>query len=69
MIELNEETKWIFGMPLFECAVLAQRLRELGHDINFKAEDEQAHVIHFFLSKYEEHGENWRSYASSYLRS
>lgn len=67
MIELNEETKFILGRPNFWCASIAGRLRQLGHKIQNKAEDEQAHVIHWMLELYEKHGSEWRDFADSYL--
>jgi len=68
MIELNNETRWILGRPNFACAGIASRLRELGHKIERKAEDEQASTIHWMLTMYEQHGENWRAEAEEYLK-
>lgn len=66
-IELNDDTKKIFGMMCFQCMNIASRLRELGHVIGFKAEDEQAHVIHFLLSQYMQHGDAWRAKTEEFL--
>jgi hypothetical protein len=49
MLDLNDETRWILGRPNFSCIGFANRLRQLGHEIENKAEDEQAAVIHWML--------------------
>ena len=67
-MELNSETIFILGRPNFWCAPIANRMRQLGHDIPRKAEDQQAHVIHLMLEYYEKHGaENWRKEVDNYL--
>lgn len=66
--ELNDELRWILGMPCFHCAKFAPALRLSGLQIREKAEDEQAVVIHWMLRLYFEHGENWRDVAESILR-
>jgi hypothetical protein len=38
-------------------------LREDGHEIKTRAEDEQAAVIHWLLNLYLEHGDQWREIA------
>lgn len=60
MFELNEVTKDILGTPNFKCASIAGALRAIGRDVPTKAEDEQAHAIHFMLEMYEKHGSVWR---------
>lgn len=61
MIELNDITREILGRPNFRCAAIAQRLSELGlYEVKEKAEDEQAVAIHWMLSLYEKHGDNWK---------
>jgi hypothetical protein len=62
-IPLNEHTRWILGQPGFACRHVAQLLRDTGVKVDSKAEDEQAAVIHFYLSFYLEHGETWREMA------
>jgi len=44
-------------------------MRELGHEIPNKAEEEQANVINLMLEHYEKHGTNWRAEFEAYLRS
>ena len=67
MVELNEHTRWILVGPNVACSGIANRLRELGHEIARKAEDEQAVVIHWMLTMYEQHGPAWRDAAEKYL--
>ena len=60
MIELNDDTVWILGRPNFYCAAIAVFLRKDGYVIPHTAEVEQAHVIHWLLCIYEQHGDSWR---------
>lgn len=62
-VPLDEETRWILSRPNFWCASVAQVLREGGHEIERKAEDEQASVIHWLLNLYLAHGDRWRDVA------
>jgi hypothetical protein len=47
--EMTEAMKCALGMPNFRCHPYAVKLRQLGHEIPERAEDEQAHVILFLL--------------------
>ena len=67
-MELNEETRFILGRPNFWCASIAMRLREIGHEIARKSEEEQAHVIHWMFEQYKQHGIDWREHAKTYLK-
>lgn len=67
-IELNEETTFILGRPNFWCGSIAPLLRKAGHEIPKKAEDEQAHVIHWMLEMYEQHGVEWKEKTNEFLR-
>lgn len=67
-MELNEDTIFILGRPNFWCGSIAPALRKAGHEIPRKAEDEQAHVIHWLLSLYEKHGAGWREKANQFLK-
>lgn len=51
MFDLNDETRFILGLPNFRTGPMAHRLRELGHDIKTKCEDEQAYTIHWLIWK------------------
>lgn len=64
MIPLNDDTRWILGRPNFWCASIANVLREDGHDIKSRAEEEQAAVIHWLLNLYIQHGSGWREAAA-----
>jgi hypothetical protein len=67
-VELNKDTKFILGRPNFMCAPIAVVLRKAGHDIPKKAEDEQAHAIHWMLEMHEKHGSLWQEKANEFLR-
>lgn len=68
-VELTEDAEWILGRPNFVCGSIAQRLRELNHNIKEKAEAEQAYVIFWFLQLLEKYGSNWRAEAKALLSS
>lgn len=68
IMQLNEDTLYILGRPNFWCHAIAQRMRELGHEIPFKSEGEQAHVINLMLEHYECSGADWRTSFEAYLR-
>lgn len=68
MVELNDETRWILGRPNFWCAPIARCLREMGHSIEERSEDEQAAVIYWLLCLYENHGDKWREVSKQLLR-
>ena len=57
--EMDDELRWILGRPNFACVGIAERLRELGKDIERKAESEQAAAIHWMMSLYVQHGADW----------
>lgn len=67
MIALDDEVRWILGRPNFACHGIAESLRRNGHMIERKAEAEQAAVLHFMLSAYEEYGKDWRDCAENIL--
>jgi len=68
MLRLNSTTRAILGRPNFTCSGIAKKLKSLGlYDVAPKAEDEQAVAIHFLLSQYEKHGDNWRKEAYKIL--
>lgn len=61
-MELNEHTRIILGQPCFRCSMLAALLRDDGHEIPRKAEEEQAYVIHWLLGLYETYGDDWKNH-------
>ena len=66
-IELNEHTKAILGLVCFRAVPIARLMRDVGHEIDTKAEAEQAAVIHWKLNLYLEHGEKWQEVAGRQL--
>lgn len=67
LLPLNDHTRMILGRPNFACSFTARRMRELGHSIPKKAEEEQAAVIHLMLTMYQQHGADWFEHANAYL--
>ncbi|MES2350184.1 MAG: hypothetical protein V4641_21660, partial [Pseudomonadota bacterium] len=65
--ELNEDLRDILGRPNFTCISIATRLRQMGQTIKPRAEEEQAAVIHLFLSHYLKHGAAWRETVGAFL--
>jgi hypothetical protein len=53
----------ILGTMCFDCIHFARALRMAGQDIKTRAEDEQAATLHWMLTHYFRHGENWRKHA------
>jgi hypothetical protein len=66
-IPLDDETRWILGRPNFICGPIARDLRRAGHQIDEKAEDEQAAVILWMLNLYLKHGRAWRNKATEFF--
>lgn len=60
---LTSELKKILGLMAFQCYTFAQALRMGGYDVPRKAEEEQAAVLHWMLTHYLIHGDNWRAHA------
>ena len=67
LLPLDDQTRMILGRPNFACVKVAQRLRQLGHEIAHRSGDEQAAVIHFNLTMYQKHGAAWLEHANAYL--
>lgn len=63
-----DDIKDILGIPNFRCGPMARMLREIGHEIPCKAEDEQAYVLHFLLGYWKEFGGNWRQEANEFVK-
>lgn len=60
---LTAELKKILGLMCFQCTTFAEALRMGGHDVPRKAEEEQAAVMHWMLTHYLTHGDDWRTHA------
>ncbi|NHC63056.1 hypothetical protein [Paenalcaligenes suwonensis] len=56
---LNDDLIAILGRPNFMCAGIAQLLRDSGHEIKKRAENEQAAALHFLLGHYLSDPQNW----------
>ena len=65
--ELTPDLIEILGTPNFATIGFAQGMRAIGVDIPRKAEAEQAHMIHFMLRHYVQHGADWRKHAAASL--
>lgn len=60
---LNDALRDILGRPNFMCIQPAALLRAGGAEIAHSAEAEQAAVLYWMLTKYAEHGADWRQHA------
>ena len=68
-IVFDDEVKYILGQPNFTVARIAWRLKELGlYEIDTKAEEEQAIVLHWELNLYLKHGKDWHEEAEKILK-
>jgi hypothetical protein len=62
--ELTTDLREVLGWPNFVCGPFAHLMRAAGvADIKRKAEDEQAHVLHWLIKHVLRDGANWRSAA------
>lgn len=59
----------VLGRPNFWCGPIAHEMRAAGTDIKKKAEDEQAHVLHWLVKLVLDHGAEWQKAAAEELRS
>lgn len=62
---MTPELASILGLMCFQCIPFAQALRTAGHQIETRAEDEQAAVLHWMLGHWFRHGEEWRDHAQA----
>lgn len=58
--ELPPALAEVLGMPNFQCGPIAEGFRAAGHQIERRAEAEQAFVIHRFAALALIHGDQWR---------
>ncbi len=68
MFQLNQDQIDIMGIPNFSAAQEARLMRMVGFQIPTKAEAEQAYVIHWLLTIYAEHGDQWRVKAGEQIQ-
>ncbi|MBU9378736.1 VRR-NUC domain-containing protein [Burkholderia gladioli] len=64
---LTEDLRHVLGFPNFRCGPYAHLMRAAGADIQRKAEDEQAHVLHWLVKLVIDHGERWADVAQEEL--
>ncbi|KVL90778.1 hypothetical protein WT02_23235 [Burkholderia stagnalis] len=65
--ELTDTLRHVLSFPNFRCAPYAHLMRAAGADIKTKAEDEQAHVLHWLVKLVIDHGERWADIADQEL--
>lgn len=66
--EMNEDLLLILGKICFQCAPIARVLRLGGMEIKTRAENEQAHVIHWLLKYYLKDPVKWMELAGDELK-
>lgn len=66
--ELTPELREVLGWPNFRCGPVAHLMRAAGADIQPRAEDEQAVVLHWFIGLVLKHGADWSSVAGQELK-
>ncbi len=66
--ELDPELRWILSQLCFECIHTAAALRQMGHEIPKRAEDEQAASLNWMLGLYAKHGAGWREIAIATMK-
>jgi len=68
-LPLTEALRDILGRPCFTLIGLANVLRKGGYEIRKKAEDEQAVCLHWMLTHYLKHGDDWMVAGNAELES
>ncbi|HEM7801995.1 TPA: VRR-NUC domain-containing protein [Burkholderia cenocepacia] len=66
--EMSAALRDVLGRPNFWCSPIAHEMRAAGADIKRKAEDEQAHVLHWLVKLVLAYGDSWQEYAAIDLR-
>ncbi|CAG9225667.1 hypothetical protein [Burkholderia vietnamiensis] len=65
---MTADLRDVLGRPNFWCGPIAHEMRAAGADIKTKAEDEQAHVLHWLVKLVLDHGTEWQKVAARELR-
>lgn len=65
--ELTDDLREVLGWPCFKCGPIAHLMRAAGAEIKPKAEDEQAVVLHWFVTLVLKHGSDWWNVARTEL--
>ncbi|MDN7851368.1 Lar family restriction alleviation protein [Burkholderia seminalis] len=60
---LTDTLRHVLSFPNFRCAPYAHLMRDSGADIDSRAEDEQAHVLHWLVKLVLDHGDRWTDVA------
>ncbi|KWC82736.1 hypothetical protein WL58_17855 [Burkholderia cepacia] len=66
--EMSPALRDVLGRPNFWCGPIAHEMRAAGAEIKTKAEDEQAHVLHWLVKLVLDHGDDWQKHAATDLR-
>jgi len=66
---LTDDLRDVLSTMLWTSGQIAQCLRAGGEQIPTKAEDEQAHVLHWLTTLVLEHGPEWRGKAADRIQS
>ncbi|MEQ6351870.1 hypothetical protein [Ralstonia pseudosolanacearum] len=66
--ELSDALRHVLGFPNFRCGPYAHLMRDAGADIQRKAEDEQAAVLHWLVKLVLDYGEKWVDAAAADLK-
>ncbi|WP_421405503.1 hypothetical protein [Agrobacterium fabrum] len=66
--ELTGDLKTVLSKMLWETGPIAEFLRAGGEKIPNRAEDEQAHVLHWLIKILLKHGDDYRTAAVEHLR-
>lgn len=64
---LTEPVKEVLSLMLWDTGPVAHALRSDGEEIPRKAEDEQAHVMHWMLGLALQHGDDWKGHVHARL--
>ncbi|MCA7965750.1 hypothetical protein LGM54_22530 [Burkholderia cenocepacia] len=65
--DLTDTLRHVLGFPNFRCAPYAHLMRDSGTNIGTRAEDEQAHVLHWLVKLVLDHGDRWADAAEEDL--
>ncbi|MBO2947093.1 hypothetical protein J4754_04165 [Burkholderia pseudomallei] len=65
--DLTDTLRHVLGFPNFRCAPYAHLMRDSGANIETRAEDEQAQVLHWLVKLVLDHGDRWADAAEEDL--
>lgn len=67
-IPFSQDVKDVLSLMMWSTGPIAHVLRAGGEAIPTRAEDEQAHVMHWLLNLVLEHGDGWRDAAQARIK-